>query len=335
MATKKCMNCRKVIHINATKCRYCLSEQPNDPGEVILSSSQSLDGYEVIEYIDYVCEDCSFNTSFVEDIKADIKDLSMAWKAEGANLKGWEEPGATNLIKRGREYALNKFKERVKEIGANAVIGFNIDAVWGDKLMRISVSGTAVYAIRVNGKEIYNAIKEANMEQVRQKEAEREERANEIKRVNEYWEKNKERKDELDSKLEKLALKEEELTQSIEANQARISALMTRAENACSEKFAELDKMREEIRSLTNYRATLSAINVSERNRITDQINSIQQNLPDIETINTERDLARRDINASIKVVQDQNQEVEDELAAVRDQIAAINDEIQRACDEE
>lgn len=335
MSTKKCMHCHKTIHINATKCRFCLSEQPQNPGDLIISSSQTLEGYEVIEYIDYVCEDCSFNTSFVEDIKADLKDWSMAWKAEGANLKGWEEPGSTNLIRRGREYVLNKFSQRIKDMGANAVIGFDIDSVWGDKLMRISVKGTAVYAIRQNGKEIFDAIKEANVEQVRLKQAQEAEKKNEIKRVNEFWEKNKERKAELDSKLEELALKEEELNQSIEANQGRIDALMQRFENACSEKYAELDKMREEIRNLTNYRATLSAINVNERNRITEQINSIQENLPDVESINVERDALRRDIKVSIKAVEDQNKVVEDELQAVHDQIAAINDEILRATDEE
>lgn len=334
MLTKRCTSCRKTIHINATKCRYCLSEQPDDPGDLIISSSHNLEGYEIIEYIDYVCEDCSFISSFVEDIKADFKDLSTAWKANGVNLKGWEEPGSTNLIKRAREYVLDKFCQHVKDLGANAVIGFNVDAVWGDKLMRVSASGTAVYAIRRNGKEIFNAIKEANMQQVLQRQAEEEEKQNKLKRNKEFWEQNKERKAELDSKLEELAQKELEVNQNIEQNQARIDALKKRFENACSEKYAELDKQREEIRTLSNYRATLSAINVSERNRVTDQINSIQANLPDVNEINTERDALRREINVSIKTVEDQNQLVIAELEEIQSQIAEIQNELENACDQ-
>lgn len=166
---KICNNCGKEIHDSATKCRYCYAVQKGNPsGELMITSTDGFSGYEIIEHIDFVCEDTIFVSDLFTGIEAYIKDIQGTF--EYATGKGAELKGTRDLINFGRGYVMANFQDRVKELGANAVIGFSVDAVVGSKILKISMNGTAVYAVR-EGIEEFEEEAKAEMKKRSEEEA--------------------------------------------------------------------------------------------------------------------------------------------------------------------
>ncbi len=106
---------------------------------LLLTTSSFFDGYTVDKYIDTICEEIIFKNSFLMQIVADFKDLGNAF-----SFKEREFTGSSDLIKRAREYVMKKFRRSAAELGANAILGVDFENSFGDKIVRVSVSGTAV-----------------------------------------------------------------------------------------------------------------------------------------------------------------------------------------------
>ena len=106
---------------------------------LLLTTGSSFDGYTVDKYIDVICEEVVFKNSFLNQISAELEDLGSAF-----SFKEKELTGSSELIKKAREYVMKKFRRSAAELGANAILGVDFENSFGDKIVRVSVSGTAV-----------------------------------------------------------------------------------------------------------------------------------------------------------------------------------------------
>lgn len=104
---------------------------------VLLSTTDTIQGSEIIKYIDLVFSNVVIGTNVFSDIGASFTDFF----------------GGTSDIYKGklskmREIAISEIKTRATNIGANAIIGLRVDfdeiSGKGKSMFMISVSGTAV-----------------------------------------------------------------------------------------------------------------------------------------------------------------------------------------------
>lgn len=106
---------------------------------VLLTTGSSFEGYNVIRYIDVVCEEVFYKNSISTSMSlaADCKD-SIAWR--GVPLQNHSD----NIISDAKEYAFARFRRSAAYAGANAVLGVNVGFDFDGNIVRVSVSGTAV-----------------------------------------------------------------------------------------------------------------------------------------------------------------------------------------------
>jgi uncharacterized protein YbjQ (UPF0145 family) len=101
---------------------------------MILTTTGQVDGYEVEEYLGVVFGEAIVGANIFRDLLASIRDIvggrSGAYEAE---------------LKKAREIALQELAERARALGANAVIGIDVDyEVLGQSMLMVTASGTAV-----------------------------------------------------------------------------------------------------------------------------------------------------------------------------------------------
>ncbi|MFN4135643.1 MAG: heavy metal-binding domain-containing protein [Novosphingobium sp.] len=103
---------------------------------MILTTTSRIEGRPVQRYLGVVTGEVILGANIVRDIFASITDIF------GGRSGKYEE-----VLARGREQALRELEDRARSVGANAVIGLDIDyetiGARGSMLM-VSVSGTAV-----------------------------------------------------------------------------------------------------------------------------------------------------------------------------------------------
>lgn len=105
---------------------------------MIITTTNSLDGHEIVEYRGVVTGEAILGTNIFRDIFAGIRDIV------GGRSSSYE-----TVLREARETALNELQEEARQQGANAVIGIDIDyenistGSSGSMLM-VSASGTAV-----------------------------------------------------------------------------------------------------------------------------------------------------------------------------------------------
>ncbi len=103
---------------------------------MIVSTTSSLDGKPVREYLGVVTGEVIAGANIVRDLFASVTDVF------GGRSGKYEE-----VLTRAREEALGEMKSKAAQMGANAVIGVDIDyEVLGKagSMLMVSVSGTAV-----------------------------------------------------------------------------------------------------------------------------------------------------------------------------------------------
>ena len=103
---------------------------------MILSTTPTLEGKAIREYRGIVVGEAILGANIFKDLFAGIRDIiggrSGAYKKE---------------LARAREIAFEELKERAQALGANAVVGIDIDyEVVGQNgsMLMVSISGTAV-----------------------------------------------------------------------------------------------------------------------------------------------------------------------------------------------
>ena len=103
---------------------------------MILTTTPTIEGYPVKQYLGVVASETIIGANVFRDIMAGLRDFF------GGRSSSYEE-----VLKKAKDTALQELQERATAMGANAVIGFDLDyetvGANGSMLM-VTASGTAV-----------------------------------------------------------------------------------------------------------------------------------------------------------------------------------------------
>ncbi|MDE2755730.1 MAG: heavy metal-binding domain-containing protein [Acidobacteriota bacterium] len=103
---------------------------------MILTTTPSIEGKSIREYRGVVTGEAILGANLVKDLFAGIRDLI------GGRSAAYEQE-----LAKARSIALGELEEAARDLGANAVVGIDLDyEVLGGKgsMLMVSVSGTAV-----------------------------------------------------------------------------------------------------------------------------------------------------------------------------------------------
>lgn len=115
---------------------------------MILSTTHTLEGNTIRRYCGIVTGEAILGANIFKDLFASVRDII------GGRSDAYEKE-----LTRAREIAFNELRERAVALGANAVVGVDIDyGVVGQKgsMLMVSASGTAVI-VSVNDITSYSA----------------------------------------------------------------------------------------------------------------------------------------------------------------------------------
>lgn len=101
---------------------------------MIVSTTHAVEGKRVAEYLGVVTGEAIVGANVLRDIMATARDVF------GGRSGAYEEE-----LRKAREAALREMQQEAEQLGANAIVGVDIDyeSIRGSMLM-VSVSGTAV-----------------------------------------------------------------------------------------------------------------------------------------------------------------------------------------------
>ncbi len=105
---------------------------------MIYTTTNILEGYRISEYLGVVAGEAIMGANVFKDISAGMRDIV------GGRSASYEQQ-----LSEAKRIAMREMTERAEKLGANAVIGMDLDyeTIRGSMLM-VSVSGTAVVANR-------------------------------------------------------------------------------------------------------------------------------------------------------------------------------------------
>ena len=103
---------------------------------MILSTTPGSDGKRAVKYVGLVSGDAILGANIFRDFFASIRDIvggrSAAYEAE---------------LRKAKDIALGEMREQAMQLGANAIVGIDIDYETigaGGSMLMVSASGTAV-----------------------------------------------------------------------------------------------------------------------------------------------------------------------------------------------
>ena len=101
---------------------------------MILTTTNTVEGHTITAYKGIVVGEAIMGANIVRDFFASVTDVI------GGRSGAYE-----SKLKDARDEAMTEVEERAAALGANAVVGIDLDyEVIGDSLLMVSVSGTAV-----------------------------------------------------------------------------------------------------------------------------------------------------------------------------------------------
>jgi uncharacterized protein YbjQ (UPF0145 family) len=101
---------------------------------MISTTTNSLEGKKITKYHGIVTGETIIGANIFRDIFASIRDIV------GGRSGAYEE-----VLREARETALREMEMKASQLGANAVIGVDLDyETVGQSMLMVSVSGTAV-----------------------------------------------------------------------------------------------------------------------------------------------------------------------------------------------
>ena len=103
---------------------------------MIITTTPTIEGKRVIQYLGLVTGEAVMGANMFKDMFASIRDIV------GGRSGSYEKE-----LRKARDIALRELEEPATDLGANAVVGVDIDyEVLGEKngMLMVSVSGTAV-----------------------------------------------------------------------------------------------------------------------------------------------------------------------------------------------
>ncbi|TKI42158.1 heavy metal-binding domain-containing protein [Bacillus mycoides] len=101
---------------------------------MIVTTTNTIQGKEIIEYVDIVNGEAIMGANIVRDIFASVRDVV------GGRSGAYE-----SKLKEARDIAMEEMKQLATQKGANAIVGIDVDyEVIRDGMLMVAVSGTAV-----------------------------------------------------------------------------------------------------------------------------------------------------------------------------------------------
>lgn len=103
---------------------------------MIVTTTPSVEGQRIIRYLGVVAGEAILGANVFKDLFAGIRDIV------GGRSATYEKE-----LQRAREIALQEMQERAQALGANAVVGVDLDFEvlgQGNGMLMVSASGTAV-----------------------------------------------------------------------------------------------------------------------------------------------------------------------------------------------
>ncbi|MBG9720757.1 heavy metal-binding domain-containing protein [Bacillus mycoides] len=101
---------------------------------MIVTTTNTIQGKEIIEYVDIVNGEAIMGANIVRDIFASVRDVV------GGRSGAYE-----SKLKEARDIAMEEMKQIATQKGANAIVGIDVDyEVVRDGMLMVAVSGTAV-----------------------------------------------------------------------------------------------------------------------------------------------------------------------------------------------
>ena len=103
-----------------------------------ITTTPSLEGRRIVRYLGVVAGEAIMGANVFKDLFAGVRDIV------GGRSGTYERE-----LQRAREIALDELEERARALGANAVVGVDLDYEvlgQGNSMLMVSASGTAVVA---------------------------------------------------------------------------------------------------------------------------------------------------------------------------------------------
>ncbi len=103
---------------------------------MLITTTPSVDGHRIVKYCGVVTGEAILGANVFKDLFAGIRDIV------GGRSATYEKE-----LQRAREIALRELEERATQLGANAVVGIDLDYEvlgTGNGMLMVSASGTAV-----------------------------------------------------------------------------------------------------------------------------------------------------------------------------------------------
>ena len=103
---------------------------------MILSTTPAIEGHPIKEYKGVVTGETIIGANIIKDFKAAIRDIV------GGRSASYER-----VLRQAKDTSINELIERAESLGANAIVGIDIDYETigeGNSMLMVSVSGTAV-----------------------------------------------------------------------------------------------------------------------------------------------------------------------------------------------
>ena len=103
---------------------------------MILSTTPQIEGYTIREYKGVVTGETIIGANFIKDIFASVRDFV------GGRSASYEK-----VLREAKDIAMQEMMERAQQMGANAIVGIDIDYETigqGNSMLMVATSGTAV-----------------------------------------------------------------------------------------------------------------------------------------------------------------------------------------------
>ena len=103
---------------------------------MILTTTPQIEGCPIREYKGVVTGETIIGANFIKDIFASVRDFV------GGRSASYEK-----VLRQAKDIAMQEMMERAQEMGANAVVGIDIDYETigqGNSMLMVATSGTAV-----------------------------------------------------------------------------------------------------------------------------------------------------------------------------------------------
>lgn len=103
---------------------------------MIITTTPNIEGYKILEYKGLVTGETIIGANFIKDFFAGIRDIV------GGRSKSYEK-----VLQEGKETSVREMMQRAQELGANAIVGIDIDyetVGQGGSMLMVACSGTAV-----------------------------------------------------------------------------------------------------------------------------------------------------------------------------------------------